>query len=57
MIGSLKKNNPTIALNILYTKVKKLLPAYISNHNSTCEKKLFYYCFQTEKKKDGIILQ
>ena len=24
MIGSLKKNNPTIALNILYTKVKKI---------------------------------
>ena len=35
MIGkNSKKNNPTIAPDILYTKEKKILPAYISNHNS-----------------------
>ena len=38
MIGKgLKKNNPTIALNILYTKEKKILPDYVSIHNSTRE--------------------
>ena len=29
------KNNPTIAHNILYVKGEKILPAHISNHNST----------------------
>ena len=29
------KNNLTIAVNILYTREKKICPAYISNHNST----------------------
>ena len=29
-----EKNNPTIAINILYVK-EKILPAYISEHNST----------------------
>ena len=33
-----EKNNPTIALNILYYTQKEILPAYISKHNSTCEK-------------------
>ena len=33
-----EKNNPTIAINILYAKEKKILPAYISNHNSTRER-------------------
>ena len=32
-----EKNNPTIALNILYIKEKGILPAYISKHNSTRE--------------------
>ena len=34
-----QKNNPTIALNILHTKEKEICPAYISNHESTREKK------------------
>ena len=34
----IRRNNPTIAVNILYTKEKDMLPAYISNHNSTREK-------------------
>ena len=33
------KNNPTIALNILYIKEKEICSAYISNINSNCEKK------------------
>ena len=31
-----EKNNPTVALNVLYTK--KICPVYISTHNSTREK-------------------
>ena len=33
-----EKNNQTIALNILYTKEKDILSAYISKHNSTRKK-------------------
>ena len=29
-----EKNNPTIALNILYTKEREILPVYISKHNA-----------------------
>ena len=34
-----EKNNPTIDLNILYTKEKETCPAYISKINSNSEKK------------------
>ena len=34
-----EKNNPTIALNILYIKEKEICSAYISKINSKCEKK------------------
>ena len=41
MIGKrLRKNNPTIALNILYTKEKEILPAYTSKHNSIRAKQI-----------------
>ena len=41
MIGKrLRKNNPTIALNILYTKEKEILPAYTSKYNSTRAKQI-----------------
>ena len=55
-----KKNNPTIGLNILYTK-EKILPAYISSHDSSREKTIILLIilllFQTKKKKAEIILQ
>ena len=35
-----EKNNPTIALNDLYIKEKKIFPGYISKHNSACEKQM-----------------
>ena len=35
-----EKNNVTIALNILYAKKEKIYPAYISKHNSNCEKQV-----------------
>ena len=55
-----KKNNPTIGLNILYTK-ENILPAYISSHDSSREKTIILLIilllFQTKKKKAEIILQ
>ena len=35
---SFEKSNPTMAMNMLYTKEKEILPTYISKHNSTREK-------------------
>ena len=35
-----EKNNPTIAVNILYIKEKEIYPPYISKHNSTREKQI-----------------
>ena len=35
---SFEKNNPTMAMNMLYTKEKEILPTYVSKHNSTREK-------------------
>ena len=37
-----EKKYPTIALNILYNKEKEIYPAYISKHNSTREKQIFF---------------
>ena len=43
MIGKrLKKNIPTITLNILHTKEKEICPAYISKFIWNCEKKRSY---------------
>ena len=40
MIGKkIEKNNVTIALNVLHAK-KKIYPAYVSSHNSNCEKQV-----------------
>ena len=33
-----EKNNPKIALNVLYTKEMEIYPAYISKYNSSHEK-------------------
>ena len=52
-----EKNNPTIALNILYVKEKEICPAYISKFNSNCEKQIILLMIPNEEKKDGIILQ
>ena len=40
---TLEKNNPTIALNILYIKAKEICPSYISKINSNCEKKKKFF--------------
>ena len=46
-----EKNNPTIALNILYTKEKEILRAYISNHKSTCKKQIIILRIPNEERK------
>ena len=35
-----KKNNVTIALNVLYAKKEKIYPAYVLKHNSNREKQV-----------------
>ena len=56
-------NNVTIALNVLYAKKAKIYPAYVSKHNSNCEKQIIilmipnrngWNCF-TVKKSISII--
>ena len=47
-----EKNNPSIAVNILYTKEKEILPAYISNRNSSREKQIILLMIKNEE-KDG----
>ena len=46
----LKKNNPTIALYVLYTKEKKTCPSSISKSNSNCEKQIILLVIPNEKK-------
>ena len=58
MIGKrIEENNPTIALNILYTNEKEILLAYISKQISTREKQLILLMITNEKKSGCIILQ
>ena len=35
-----QKNNVATALNVLYAKKGKIYPAYVSKHNSSCEKQI-----------------
>ena len=44
-----EKNNPTVALNILYTKEKEIFPAYISNHNLIREKQIIFLMIPNEE--------
>ena len=41
----------TIAVNILYTKEKEILPVYISKHNSTSEKTIILLKILNHKKE------
>ena len=36
----LEKNNVKVALNVLYAKKIDIYPAYVSKHNSNCEKQI-----------------
>ena len=46
-----KKNNPTIALDILYIKEKDICPAYISKRNSNYGKQIILLMIPNEKEK------
>ena len=46
-----EKNNPTIALNILYIKEKGIYPAYTSKINSNYEKQIILLMISNEEKK------
>ena len=46
-----EKNNPIIALNILYIKEKKIGPAYISKIYSNCEKQIILIIIPNEEKE------
>ena len=35
-----EKNNPTVALNVLYIKEMEICPAYVSKISSNCEKQI-----------------
>ena len=52
----LEKNNPAIALNILYTKEKEISPAYISKINSNFEKLKILLMIPNEQKEGWIYL-
>ena len=45
-----EKNNPTIAVNILYIKEKESYPAYISKYDSTREKQIILLMIPNEEK-------
>ena len=46
-----EKNNPTIALNILYIKEKEICPTYISKIISNCEKQIILLMIPNEEKE------
>ena len=45
------KNNPTIALNILYIKEKEICPAYISKINLNREKQIIMLMIPNDEKE------
>ena len=47
-----EKNNPTIALNILYIKEKEILPGYISKRNSIREKQVILLLIPNKQKEE-----
>ena len=46
-----EKNNPTIALNILYIKEKEICPSYIPKINSNFEKQIILIIIPNDKKE------
>ena len=45
-----EKKNVTIALNVLYAKKEKICPAFVSKHNSDCEKKVILLMISSGEK-------
>ena len=50
-LKTFEKNNPTVALNTLYTKEKQICLGYISKTNSICEKQIILLTSPNEKKE------
>ena len=48
-LKTFEKNNPTIALNIFYTKEKEIFSVYISNHNLIREKQIILLMIPNEE--------
>ena len=49
---TLEKNDPVIALNILYIKEKEICAGYISKINLNCEKQIILLMIPNEVKED-----
>ena len=47
----LEKNNPTVTLNILYTKEKEICSTYILKINLNCEKQMILLMIPNEEKE------
>ena len=45
-----EKKNVTIALNALYAKKERIYPAFVSKHNSDCEKKVILLMISSGEK-------
>ena len=45
-----EESNVTIALNVLYAEKEKTYPAYVSKHNSNCEKQVIPLLIPNEEK-------
>ena len=48
-----EKNNVTIAINVLSAKKGKIYPAYISKHNSNCEKQFILLMISNGEKREA----
>ena len=47
----IEKSNITIALSVFYAKKEKLYAAYVSKHNSNCEKQFIISIIPNEEKR------
>ena len=48
-----KKNNVTIALNVLYAKKEKIYPAYVSKHSLNHAKQVILLMIQNVEKRQS----
>ena len=47
----IEKNNVTTAYDVLHAKKKKKYPAYVSKHNSNCEKQVIFLMISNREKQ------
>ena len=51
-----EKNNPSIALNLLYIKKTEICPGYISKINLNCEKKIILLMIPNAEKQETLLV-